>query len=414
MSETRRLVTIFYADVAGYSRLTGADEVGTHRQVMAMLDDATARISAAGGTVLRYAGDAILATFPSVVLAVDTSAEIQAALSESQTEVAEDKRVQVRIGINLGDVIEDRGEVYGEGVNLAARLEAAAEPGGICISAAAHDQCRGKCVPTFREGGSQAFRNIAEPVTVFHWPEAPPASSASAATVSTAFNKPSVAVLPFANMSSDPEQEYFSDGITEDIITEVSRYPELLVTARNSSFVFKGQNVDIKQAGEKLGVQFVVEGSVRKAGNRARITAQLIEAATDNHIWAERYDRDLSDIFEVQDELARAVAQAVAGQVILTSMDRLRRRPTEDMTAYDLYLRSLTGLRSYRTTVNEVELLRKAIKLDPDFAAAHAFLATSLVVENFNTSDDTLLESASEHARGALNLDPNDARSHKA
>ena len=233
MSVTRRLTTVFYADVTGYSRLTGADEEGSHQRVMAVLDDVTARITDAGGEVLRYAGDAVLAVFPSVVLAVETSAAIQTSLAERAADLAEDQRVLIRIGINLGDVIEDRGEVYGEGVNLAARLEAAAEPGGLCLSDDAYRQCRKHVALEFTDGGEERFKNIDEAVQVWRWSPGIPAAG-SDNTDDESRRKPSIAVLPFNNMSGDPEQEYFSDGITEDIITELSRFRSLLVIARNS------------------------------------------------------------------------------------------------------------------------------------------------------------------------------------
>jgi adenylate cyclase len=277
----RTLTTIFYADVVEYSRLTGLDEEGTHSRVMEILDNVSQKINSSGGKVLRYAGDAILATFPSVVQAVEISTDIQSKLVDDNAAFAEQARVHIRIGINLGDVIEDRGEVFGDGVNLAARLEANAEPGGICISSMVWEQCQGKISSTFVDGGEQQFKNINRPVRTFHWePGAERSGIDFPNNNDPSRSKPSIAVLPFDNMSGDPEQEYFSDGITEDIITEISRFRSLFVIARNSSFAFKGQAIDVTDVAEKLGVQYVVEGSVRKAGERIRITAQLIEAST--------------------------------------------------------------------------------------------------------------------------------------
>jgi len=276
MSTTRKLITIFYADMAGYSRLTGQDEEGTHRRVMELLDAATETIRSTGGTVLRYAGDAILATFPSVVQAIDSSVEIQNNIGESNADVPEDDKVQIRIGINLGDVIEDRGEVYGDGVNLAARLESAARPAGI----------------DFKDGGDTSFKNIKRPIHVWHWPEKPDdvkEAETGAAPVATV--QPSIAVLPFMNMSDDPDQEYFSDGLTEDIITALSQWRSIPVITRHSVFTYKGQSVRVQQVAEELGVQYVLEGSVRKAGTRLRITGQLIDAHSGHHVWAEKFDR---------------------------------------------------------------------------------------------------------------------------
>jgi len=381
MSVARRLVAIFYADVAGYSRLTGVDEEGTHRRVMAVLDDVSAAIRNSGGTVLRYAGDAILAVFPSVVLAVDTSTAIQSELAARQDTLGEDERVAIRIGINLGDVIEDRGEVYGEGVNLAARLEAAAAPGGICLSAAAHDQVAGRSVATFVDGGEQAFKNIARPVGVWHWSPGPsPAATATATAESLASELPSIAVLPFANMSSDPEQEFFADGITEDILTELSRFKELFVISRNSVMGYKGKAINVPQVARELGVRYILEGSVRRAGSRVRVTVQLIEAESDRHIWAERYDRQLDDIFDLQDELTRTIVAVLPGRLEVATAERIERKRPENLAAYDCVLAAkLLHHRSRRECNGEaLALIDKAISLDPRYAHAHAWRACIL------------------------------------
>ena len=412
MSVTRRLTTVFYADVAGYSRLTGADEVGTHRRVMAMLDDVTVRISQAGGTVLRYAGDAVLATFPSVVLAVDTAAAIQAALAEGNVDIAEDERVTIRIGINLGDVIEDRGEVYGDGVNLAARLEAAAEPGGICLSGAAHDQVEGKTSIDFIDGGEETFKNIDKLVRVWRW--SPGAVEASTAPAALALpDKPSIAVLPFTNMSGDSEQEFFADGITEDIITELSRFRSLFVIARNSTFTFKGQAVDIGEVGRQLGVRYVLEGSVRKAGNRVRVTAQLIEAASGSHLWAERYDRDLEDIFAVQDEVTFAIVRALQPKLELSEQMRALRKPPDNLDAWENYQRGMWHL--FRYTPEEcksaIAFLARAIELDPGFAVATASLGYAhcvRILHGISTDPEGDIATALSLGRRAAKLDENE------
>jgi adenylate cyclase len=374
MTATRRLVAIFYADVAGYSRLTGADEEGSHRRVMAVLDDVTARIADGGGEVLRYAGDAVLAVFPSVVRAVETSAAIQTALAERDPDLTEDQRVLIRIGINLGDVIEDRGEVYGDGVNLAARLEAAAEPGGICLSGAAHDQVEGKVAIAFTDGGEERFKNIARPVRIWRW--APgvivPASGDGKALALP--DKPSIAVLAFNNMSGDAEQEFFADGVTEDIITELSKYRSIFVIARNSSFAFKGRAVDIKQVGQELGVRYVLEGSVRKSAQRVRVTAQLIEATSGNHLWAERYDRTLDDVFALQDEITETIVAAIQPELESAERERARRKLPESSGAWVHYQRGMWH--SYRATAQDLveaeRCFRNALAVDPHYALAHA------------------------------------------
>jgi adenylate cyclase len=416
MSVTRRLTTVFYADVAGYSRLTGADEVGTHRRVMAMLDDVTARISQADGTVLRYAGDAVLATFPSVVLAVDTAAEIQNALADVNADIANDQRVQIRIGINLGDVIEDRGEVYGDGVNLSARLEAAAEPGGICLSAAAHDQVEGKVTASFIDGGEQNFKNIDKPVHIWRWAPGGPAANVYE-TAPALPDKPSIAILAFNNMSGDSEQEYFADGVTEDIITELSKYRSIFVIARNSSFAYKGRAIDIKQIGQELGVRYVLEGSVRRSAQRVRVTAQLIEAASGNHLWAERYDRMLDDVFELQDEITETIVAAIQPELEVAERERARRKSPENLSAWDHFQRGMWH--SYRATPEDTALaeacFRDALAVDPHYASAHAgmgysgFQRTLYFAQGETPAARTaMLDEAIAHVRAALAIDDRD------
>jgi TolB-like protein len=409
------LTTIFYADVVEYSRLTGLDEEGTHSRVMEILDNVSQKINSSGGKVLRYAGDAILATFPSVVQAVEISTDIQSKLVEDNESFAEEVRVHIRIGINLGDVIEDRGEVFGDGVNLAARLEAAAEPGGICISSMVWEQCQGKISSTFADGGEQQFKNIIRPVRTFHWePGADRSSIDLPNNNDPSRGKPSIAVLPFDNMSGDPEQEYFSDGITEDIITELSRFRSLFVIARNSSFAFKGQSIDVIEIGEKLAVQFVVEGSVRKAGERIRITAQLIETSTGNHLWAERYDRSLSDIFAVQDEVASQIVTMVPGHVDIANRVQAERKPAKDMNAYDLVLRAEHKINWNIASRESEQLLKRALEIDPTYARAHARLAFLYAYGIFVHGQyvNEAAASARIHAETAMKLDPADPLVH--
>lgn len=420
MSPKRKLVAVFYADVAGYSRLTGQDEEGTHRRVMDVLDWVTKSIAQAGGTVLRYAGDAVLAEFSSAVTAVSTSIEIQQELARRSDTLAQDDRVAIRIGVNVGDVIEDRGEVFGDGVNLAARLESAAEPGGVCLAKATYDQVAGKVGVTFSDGGEVTFKKIAAPVRIFHWPdakEAPPRVGPALERPA----KPSVAVLPFNNMSGDPEQEYFSDGITEDIITELSRFRSLFVIARNSTFGFKGEVVDVSEVGAKLGVGYVVEGSVRKSGNRVRVTAQLIEVDSGSHVWAERYDGDLDDIFALQDEVVAAIVASLEPQVGNAERQRARRRPLESLGAWGCLQRGLSHLYAAMGQHDELEqavaFMERAVEMDEEFASAHAGLALTLyyrLLFGKSQSRDADIARALKAARRAVALDNEDPFPHVA
>src|SRR4029079_11195656 len=301
----RRLAAILAADVVGFSRLMEADESGTMAALKVrrkdVLDPLVAQYQ---GRIFKTIGDGVLIEFASAVNAVQCAAELQQGMAVSNSGKPEDRHIVLRIGVNLGDVLVEGVDLYGDGVNIAARLETIAEPGGILVSSTAHEHVGTKVKVGFKDMGLQALKNIAQPVRAYRVTGTPTIEVAAPKSVS---DKPSIAVLPFVNMSGDPEQEYFSDGLTEDIITELSRFKKLLVIARNSSFTFKGQAVDVKEIGRKLGARYVVEGSVRRAGNRIRISAQLLESATGNHLWAERYDREMEDIFAVQDELVRAI-----------------------------------------------------------------------------------------------------------
>jgi adenylate cyclase len=375
----RKLAAILAADVAGYSRLMGADEEGTLRTLKrhrAELIDP--KITEHHGRIVKTTGDGLLVEFPSVVDAVRCGAEMQLAMAARNRETPEERRIEFRLGVNLGDVIVDGGDIYGDGVNVAARLEGLAEPGGICISRAARDQVRDRLDLELEDLGEQNVKNIARPVRVFRVVlesgGGPPASALELP------DKPSIAVLPFANMSGDAEQEYFAEGISEDIITELSRFNSVFVIARNSSFTYKGRDVKVQEVARDLGVEYVVEGSVRKAGNRVRVTAQLIEAASGNHLWAERYDRDLEDIFAVQDEVTQTVVATVAGRLEAAEMERTKRKPTERLAAYDYLLqgKDLHHRVTKEANAEGLEMLEKAIELDPDFAEAHAWLACTL------------------------------------
>ena len=338
-----KLTAIFYADIAGYSRLTERDEAATHRRVMALLDFSSDTIGNRGGKVLRYAGDAILAEFPSVLKTVQTAIDIQLESKQRNASLAEDERVQLRIGLNLGEVLQDRGEIYGDGVNLAARLEATARPGGICISAAVFDQIQNRLGDRFSDGGLVQMKNMSRPVQVYHWilGRAEDTAQSRPSDKLTLPSKPSVAVLAFENMSNDPEQDFFAEGISEDIITELAKFRSLFVIARNSSFSFKGRATEARDIGSKLGVRYIVEGSVRRAGERIRVTAQLIDAVEDQHLWAERYDRDLQDIFAVQDEVTQAIVTTIEPQLVNTERQLARRKPAQNLNAWEAYQRGI-------------------------------------------------------------------------
>jgi adenylate cyclase len=385
----RRLAAILAVDVAGYSRLMGANEEGTLRNLKAhrsgLLDPSIAEHR---GRIVKTTGDGLLAEFPSVVDAMRCAVEVQRGMIERNTATPEGERIEFRIGVNLGDVIIDDGDIFGDGVNIAARLEALAEPGGICLSAAAHEQVRDKLDLPFEDIGEQQVKNIARPIRAYRVrPQRAPLPLAGEGSARTARvgadpapampDKPSIAVLPFANMSGDPEQEYFADGMVEEIITALSRIRWLFVIARNSSFTYKGQATDVKQVGRELGVRYVLEGSVRKAAGRVRITAQLIEVATGAHLWADRFDGSLEDVFDLQDQVATSVAGVVEPALQAAELGRGRGRPTSDLTAYDLYLRAneLFLFYSKESVLHAIDLLARAIERDPRYGIALAAAA---------------------------------------
>ena len=339
------LAAILAADVAGYSRLMGADEEGTHERLKALLRDlVNPKITEHSGRIVKNTGDGLLADFSSAVNAVRCAVEVQRALIDREPKVPEMSRIRFRIGINLGDVIVEEHDIFGDGVNIAARLETLAEPGGICISRVVRDQVRDRLDYTFEDLGEQQVKNIARPVRVYRVRDhaVPSGQSSPPSPQQLALpEKPSIAVLPFQNMSGDPEQEYFADGMVEEIITALSRIRWLFVIARNSSFTYKDQSPDVKQVGRELGVRYLLEGSVRKVGQRVRITGQLIDAITGTHLWGDRFDGTLEDIFELQDKVALSVAGVIEPTVQAAEIRRSANRPTNDLTAYDLYLRAL-------------------------------------------------------------------------
>lgn len=374
----RKLAAIFYGDVAGYSRLTGQDEEGTHRILSSYLDAITDAIENHNGKVVHFAGDAVLADFATVKDALSCAVSAQQDIKDRNQGFTDDNKLEFRIGVNIGDVIVDRNDIYGDGVNIAARLEGLADSGGVCISGAVYDAMRGKLELDYEFLGEQRVKNIAEPVRAYRVViEAQPSEPAPLPVATQTPDKPTIAVLPFGNMSGDPEQEYFSDGISEDIITDLSKISGLFVISRNSSFVYKGKSVNVQQVGRDLGVRYVLEGSVRKAGNKVRITAQLIDSNTDGHVWAERFDRDLEDIFAVQDEVTQKIVSALQVQLSQVEQERLTFRDTDNLDAYDYLLRGKEHYLRFTREGNQQaqQLYEKAVELDPNYATALAELA---------------------------------------
>ena len=369
------------ADVAGYSRLMGADEEGTVARLKSLRKTLIdPKIAEHRGRIVKTTGDGMLVEFASAVDAARCAVEVQRDMAGQNVEVPQDSRIEFRIGIHVGDIIIDNDDIFGDGVNIAARLEGIAEPGGVCISDDAHRQVRGKVDFSYADMGLQALKNIAEPMHVWRMrlaggPSSVAFQSYTMPAQSLALpDRPSIAVLPFQNMSGDAEQEYFADGIAEDIITALSRFKSLFVIARNSSFTYKGKAVDIKQVGRELGVRYVLEGSVRKAAGKVRITGQLIDAATGVHLWADRFDGSLEDIFELQDQVTSSVVGAVAPKLEEAEIERAHRKPTEMLDAYAYYVRGLAKISQYTrpTNVEALRFFNDAIALDPDYASAHA------------------------------------------
>ncbi|WP_264210662.1 adenylate/guanylate cyclase domain-containing protein [Leisingera thetidis] len=420
MPENRKLAAILVADIAGYSRLAGLDEDGTLAQLRVLRSDVVdPAVATHNGRVVKRTGDGALVEFRSVVEAVRCAIEIQTAMIPRNAGLPQDRRIEFRMGIHIGDVVEERdGDLMGDGVNIAARLEGIADPGGICLSEDAYRQVRARLGVPATDLGRKALKNIAEALTVYALDVGTPAGMAPRQPDATAgpavAEKPSIAVLPFANMSGDPEQEYFADGMAEDIITALSRFEQLFIIARNSSFVYKGQAVDIKQAGQDLGVRYVLEGSVRKAGDRVRITGQLIDAGTGAHLWADKFDGRLENVFELQDQITASVVGAIEPTVRKAEIERARRKPVQHMGAYDLYLQALPHVYTVQPGENAkaLDLLGRAIELDPEYAPALAHMGWCLVQRATRTwepysGDDTGL--AVSLARRALAFGSGDA-----
>jgi adenylate cyclase len=412
----RKLSAILSADAKGYSRLMGEDELATigtlkeYRQAIGNL------ISRYRGRVVDSPGDNVLAEFGSVVDAVDCAVEIQRELKQKNAELSENRRMEFRIGVNLGDVVADGDRIYGDGVNIAARVESLAEGGDICITASAYDQIEGKVPFAFEYLGEQAVKNIRKPIRVYRVLMRHDAHPQASEEV-TLPDKPSIAVLPFVNMSGDPEQEYFSEGITEDLITDLSKASGLFVIARNSAFTYKGKAAKVQEVGRELGVGFILEGSVRKAGNRVRISAQLVNANTGGHLWAERYDRELTDIFDLQDEVTREIVSALTVSLTKPEEDRLARRGTDNLKAYDYALR---GLESYyrftkEANVEAQEMFEKSSELDPRYASAYSRVGLVLLHRWTHgwSQDPQLLDRAFESAQKAIGLDESHPEAHR-
>jgi TolB-like protein len=372
----RRLAAILAADVAGYSRLMHSDEEATHAKLTALLAGGVEpAIADHGGRIVKNTGDGFLAEFPSAVEAVRAAVQFQIRINELTSGETEDKRIAFRVGVNIGDVIVEPHDIFGDGVNIAARLESISEPGGICISSSVYDHVRGKVSVEFADLGEQSLKNIASPVRVFKIMDR--GAAATQRPTLALPDKPSIAVLPFTNLSSDPEQGYFVDGIVEDITMALSRFHWLFVIARNSSFTYKGRIVDVKQIGRELGVRYVLEGSVRRTGNRIRIAGQLIDAETGAHLWADRFEGALKDMFDLQDHVTVSVVSAITPKVQVEEIKRATRKPTENLGAYEYYLRGLAKVRRMTAEANgeALQLFCKAIELDRGLACAYGMAA---------------------------------------
>lgn len=417
----RKLAAVLAADVAGYSRLTALDEEGTLRTLEAYRAAIAEFVCEHGGRIFGTAGDSVIAEFASAVQAVRCAVAIQRSLKRRNADVAHERRLEFRVGINLGDVVVTENDLLGDGVNIAARLQEIATPGGICISGTIRDQIDGKVTFPLVHLGERSLKNIPRPIPVYRvdWGIQDPSATGVLGGALALPDKPSIAVLPFTNMSGDAEQEYFADGITEDIITALSRHRWFFVIARNSSFAYKGRNVDVKQVGRELGVRYVLEGSVRKVGARVRVTGQLIEAETGNHIWAERYDRDYADIFAIQDDITQSVAGTIEPEILMGEGRRAIRKSEANLDAFDRAMRGMWHLYQFTPeSFRRAELcLRRSIEMDPNFARGHMALARALFGRClFGWSNDVMGDRAMlcTEAERAAALDDRDPYSHYA
>jgi TolB-like protein len=405
----------------------GADETGTLERLKSLRSELVQpNITERKGRIVKLMGDGLLAEFPSVVEAVQCAADIQQDMAGREADLPDERRLRLRIGVNLGDIIVEGSDIYGDGVNVAARLEGLAESGGICISGKVYEEIRNKLPIAFEDLGEREVKNIQEPIRVYRWTNDNADSTPGAVESEDALplpDKPSIAVLPFDNMSGDPEQEYFSDGITEDIITELSRFSSLFVIARNSSFAYKGQSVDVRRVAQELGVRFVLEGSIRRAGKRVRITAQLIDSETGNHLWAERYDRDLEDIFDLQDEITRNVVGSIAPQIELAELDRARRAKSSEVSSYDLALKAQAlfydAMRMGRPEVHQQAIDAAGEALEKDPRNAHALWIQSVAyyeqhLYRWGPAPDEALNHAWTAVERLFEIDSSDPRAYSA
>ena len=424
MGEERRLVAILAADMVGYSRLMEADESRTiARQKSHRTELIDPKIAEHKGRIVKTTGDGLLVEFASVVDAVKCAVAIQSEMTEREIDFSDDLRIQYRIGINIGDIVIDGDDIFGEGVNVAARIEGLCEPGEVYLSGSAHEQVNGKIELSFRNLGQQNVKNISRQIQVYRVELRNAENNISKFHIpldaQNLTDKPSIAVLPFDNMSGDPEQEYFADGITEDLVTALSHIPYFLVIARNTTFTYKNRAVDVQAVAAELGVRYVLEGSIRRAGNRIRVTAQLIDGENGNHIWAERYDRELADIFDIQDEITIRVIGAIEPELNRAEQNRARRKPPENLDAWGLYQQGVWH--AWQNTKEQQQkakkLFRQAIDLDPDFCLANAYLGFSLwrgVPMRLTDTPNEDLADAMKYSKRAVSIDQGNAHAHWA